>query len=233
LAEYKVLTEVNSGRGSLWNDRVVEHVGLDEPHGDYLVYIAEDQNTAERARVLDAHGDDDQLGELLAVPGCCRAFYSCSIRDHILEDPLWIVAEQCQTPWDIPQGANVCAQYFERGFLSHFPCDLGCPQSRLEAKRRFTEIGQLCEQFAEWLAEGCKWSYLILRQGIAAMMAQPARCGSYRVTKFIGTRGAVPSWILQREFLSIRNGHLERPSALQGEARMVDEAIMIIASEEW
>lgn len=233
LADYKVITETNSGRGDLWSDRVVSHVGLDNACGDYLVYVAEDQKTAERARFLDARGDDDRFGELLAIPECCRAFYSCSVRDHLLEDLLWIVAERCQTPWRVPQGANVCAQYFERGFLSHFPCDLGCPKSRSVAKRRFIEIGQIFERFAEWLADGCKWSYLVFRQGIAALTVCPADDGSCRVANLIDTRGTVPIWVLQGDLSVVREGESNAHSTLRIDGGRADEVISIVTAEDW
>jgi hypothetical protein len=232
LAEYRVLTEINSGRGA-WNDRIVARVGLDDARGDYLVYVAEDQDTAEQARVFDALGDDNQFGELLAIPDCCRAFYSRYIRDSYVADPLWVVAERCEDSWRVPQGANICAQYFERGFLSHFPCDLGCSKSRGEARRRSIEVGEICESFAAWLAEACGWSYLILRQGLAAMKANPLGLRSCRVTEFMGMRGTVPSWIQQCEILSFTGGQLTGTSVSQIDEGRGDEAIMIITTQEW
>ena len=105
--------------------------GLRE-HGDagyHNTYIALTEQEARCGLEAERRGDEPGFGEFLAIPRCCREFYSRNQprAERAQNDFFPISAERVAAR---PHAAlNLGAQYFDASLLSHFPCSLRCADS--------------------------------------------------------------------------------------------------------
>lgn len=207
VADYKVVCSQKAARGG-WSDAVSEVVPLQDSRGEYLVYIGRTQDDAERARIADASGDDDAFGASLGIPACCRRSFANQQVDSDRGDPLAAVLAASDPLTSIAVGANVLAKYFGRGYLSHYPCSLHCRDSAVASWQRHEIISKVDSDFGDWLAEGARRWYLVLRSGIAAY--EPLLEGWPDGRSVIAHVGCVPEWAARADTIRVsENGGVQ------------------------
>lgn len=113
-----IYTLKDRGKGG-WSNLFSMKRGGD-PHR--ILYAAKNQSMSEEAARAEALGEDAALGKLLAIPECCREFYS-RYSEAALQDQGDLLPFFATLAWQrVSPLLNLGGQYFDMAFLSHFPC---------------------------------------------------------------------------------------------------------------
>ena len=163
VADFKVIPKAQEGKGD-WSDKA-EYVDLDNPAGLYVVYLAENMEKAENARIAESKLGDNAFGKMLSIPSCCRKFYKANREEalKIGDDYLWFTLPKKFVFNTVPAGANIIGQYFDACFISHYPCCISCQLTRKESLKRKQVLSLVSESFVTDLEEGHKKSYLVIK----------------------------------------------------------------------
>ena len=156
-----------------WSDLVSDTLPLSSPHGEYLIYVGATKRDAENARIADASCDSRGFGELAGIPECCRTFFVQQVEGVAEGDPLKVVLDRSQSTKLVPMGCNIAAQFIGLGFLSHYPCSLGCQATALVSRSRYELMSRVNVDFANELRRGLSFAYLITGVGLSAFQCNP------------------------------------------------------------
>jgi hypothetical protein len=117
--------------------------------------------------------DNEELGELLGYPKCCRKFFQKLFVAAGVTDPSWFIARntsgaQCETRTVLVSTLpllNILLRSIGVRTICHLPCRLDCPNS-LVLEKQFLELARTISlsNEANWLEEmlswPCEWSAL-------------------------------------------------------------------------
>lgn len=166
----KVTFQYSPDRGN-WSDSFGEPLPLDAAAGHFGVYLATKPELADRALEADERDDHLAFAALLQIPECCATFFyrSAAGKEARGKDFLSLALAATDVTRRVPSGANVLGQYFDRSFLSHFPCTLQCRYSHSLAVYRRGSLQAISAALTSELAAGHRWPYLIVKdEGIVS-----------------------------------------------------------------
>ena len=101
-----------------------------------VLYVASRRDLAESARACDERDDDGALGRALGYPECCVREMLARGRVPTMSES--ITTYSCAGTYD--PLAWPAAAVADGPLLAHFPCGVGCPDSRRLALGRWTAV---------------------------------------------------------------------------------------------
>lgn len=111
-------------------------IGADSAERMAVLYVASRRDRAESARACDERADDAALGRALGYPECCvRAVLACGRVPTMSESIAAYSRAGTYDPLAWPAAAVA-----DGPLLAHFPCGVGCPDSRRLALGRWTAV---------------------------------------------------------------------------------------------
>jgi hypothetical protein len=194
IAGYKIIPARQRSRGG-WSDRVNSFKPLNSSGGLFTAYLGKDLDSIRGARRAEESRMDDALGRMLGIPRCCRKHYSLHIAPLLTHrgDLLWGILERCRQSPRCFARANFLPQYFERGFITHFPCSFECQRTRALSSVRLSALELISRSFAAKIKAPHSWSYIVLRDnGIATFRTSRIRPRQYLITGPVQIVGKVP-----------------------------------------
>ncbi len=110
-------------------------ISKDDPKkGHYLVYLSQNKEVAEKAKMMEHEGMHKELGLILGYPLCCCNFFSNKFKEKSLDknlDDMDLTLEILKNSdgYEFRFYNNICARHFDVTLLSHFPHSFNCKPS--------------------------------------------------------------------------------------------------------
>jgi hypothetical protein len=220
-----------------WSNQYGIELPLESPHDGYLmVYIAVRPEDAMHAMRAEHSHRDDEFGELLGIPACCRRSYIERIEaaSSLQNDYLPLVMDGTACPQPFPYLNNIGAQYFEFCLLSFYPCSFTCPAAARVARESYEYLAQFSKQWAdEFLARHRSTVLYTEYEGIYLVEHDEFKDGwlYYRSDRVKGTiNGLLFQLLGEGDRLQVagpRRAVISRGSQVIQELRMPDLRIMV------
>ena len=118
--------------------------------GDFLVYVAKDKETAEKAKQYERSNDYKNLGLMLGYPECCCDFFKENFNEQSKKDNDYVIPALTNSKGIVfPYENNTMGRYFDYGLISHFPCSYNCQKSREIGQKHLEVIKKHSQQTAD------------------------------------------------------------------------------------
>lgn len=214
LSKEKFLLAADVGKGGYGNSFGAV-VPADHPQGHFCVYVGRDLLELNEARYLDEAGEDDQFGNLLGIPDCCRMHFSANKARFLAtqNDPtLFIRNTGVVDPW-----CSHFPMYFGYGLFSHFPCSVDCAATRELAIRNKKLLREVSPKLADSFINYQFFNYLYSEYdgvfAFASVIKDQVESGlswTYDNKKLEGTTSSLLSEIIfSCDCITVRDAEIE------------------------
>ena len=135
-----------------WSNQYGIELHLESPHDGYLmVYIAASAEDALRAMRAEHSRRDDEFGDLLGIPACCRKSYIERIEaaSSKQNDYLPLILDGTPGSQPFPYLNNIGAQYFDYCLLSFYPCSFTCQEAARVAWDAYEYLATFSSEWAK------------------------------------------------------------------------------------
>ena len=107
------------------------------------LYIAKNQEYADKLRMYDEDCDDYKFGQFLSYPSCCIDFVKLNQKvPKLIEALKYLVIKNKYNVWCWP-----VASISDSSLLTHFPCSFNCVESQQLSKTRFKLLTKYGSEF--------------------------------------------------------------------------------------
>ncbi len=149
ISSNKYLSGQDQGKGGFSNKCGVS-VPIDCSEGFYFIYVGNNQQMVYAAKSMEENGKDDEFGELLGIPACCRIFYDKYKEAAFLSqnDFVPFVAASTLDLSNCNSWANIMTQYFGFNLFSYFPCSFNCEKTISQTQKTYAFLEGINSEFA-------------------------------------------------------------------------------------
>jgi hypothetical protein len=222
-----------------WANQYGLELPIESPHDGYLmVYLAANPQDALAAMRAEHAQLDDEFGELLGIPHCCRQRYieriqvACAKQNDYV--PLVLSGTTATQPY--PYLNNVGVQYFGYCLLSFYPCAFTCPESARVAWESYEYLATISRDWANKFLDRHRSTILYTEyEGVYMLENSGFRDGwvHYEPEHVKGTlNGLLFQLLAEGDRLQIVDSHravIARGSRIVQELRMPDLCVMVFA----
>ena len=144
ISDFKVIKQ--NTQSEFYSDKSVKIQKNAAEKGYFFVYLAKNEETAEKAKSMEQNQNHKELGLLLGYPKCCCEFFEKNFNEKNTDLTLKILENS--NGYGFPFYTNVAARHFDVSLLSHFPHNFECNPSIEIAKNNLKVIQKYSKEFA-------------------------------------------------------------------------------------
>ena len=144
ISDFKVVKQ--NAQSKFYSDKSVKIPKNAAEKGYFFVYLSKNEETAEKAKLMEQNQNHKDLGLLLGYPKCCCEFFEKNFNEKNTD--LTLKTLENSDGYEFPFYNNIAARHFDVDLLSHFPHSFECKPSIEIAKNNLKTIKKYSEQLA-------------------------------------------------------------------------------------
>ena len=145
ISDFKVIKQ--NTQSEFYSDKSIKIPKNSAEKGYFFVYLSKNNETADKARLMEENSSHKQLGLTLGYPKCCCEFFEKNFSESATD--LTLKALSNLKGYEFPFYNNIAARHFDISLLSHFPHNFSCEPSVEIANNNLNIIKKYLPDLAE------------------------------------------------------------------------------------